>query len=306
MQLKSAVGSGTEATEAGSAGPIVQLRLSVTRSPWRISPAWSVIAGAIAGGAAYLEGSALLRLFASVLLAEVAWGSLWWAGAKGVGEGTTQARSTFLPYSTPGAPVSRLSEALTYRSPDGAVRSGWHDLALGLVLTVALSLLLGRIALALSLAALGVSLSAWLLARRGSAAALPLALLGVGLPWLLGAASESRDIADLSRLSPWILLLAAVYTVLQWGVLRAEATRDGRVGLLWCGQLLAILASIGAGLPWLTILLAAVMLVPTLRLAGDGRSGVGAVARVRSSAVWWWAAMMISAFAWRLAASPSI
>jgi hypothetical protein len=261
-----------------------------------------VIAGAIAGGAAYFDGSVLLRLFASVLLAELAWGSMWRVGAKGAGEGTTQAGSTLLPYSTPGAPVSRLNEALIDRLPDGTVRSGWHDLALGLVLTVALSLLLGRVALALSLAAGGVSLAAWLLARRGSAAALPLAMLGVGLPWLLGAASESRDIADLSRLSSWILAFAAVYTVLQWGVLRAEATRDGRLSLLWCGQLLAVLASIGAGLPWLTILLAAVMLVPTLRIAGDRLSGLGTAERVKSSAVWWWAAMMISAFALRLAA----
>jgi hypothetical protein len=302
MQLKSAVGSGVEATEAGSAGPIVQLRLSVIRSPWRISPAWSVIAGAIAGGAAYLDGSVLLRLLASVLLAELAWGSLWRIGAKGAGEGTTQAGSTFLPYSTPGAPVSRLNAALVGRTPDGAVQSGWHDLALGLVLTIALSLLLGRITLVLSVAAVSVSLLAWLLARRGSVAALPLALLGVGLPWLLGAASESHDIADLSGLSPWILAFAAVYTVLQWGVLRAEATRERRLRLLWCGQLLAVVASIGAGLPWLTILLAAVMLVPTLRLAGGRQSGVGTDELVRSSGGWWWAAMMISAFALRLAA----
>ncbi len=291
--------SRVEATEAGNSGPIVHLRLSVTRSPWRISPAWSVLAGAIAGGAAYLEGSALLRLFAMVLLAELAWGALWRLSSKGASPRAVGAGKVLLPYAMPGAPITRLNDALIERTDDGAIRSGWHDLAIGLILSGALSLLLGQIALVLSLLAVGVSLAAWLLARRGGAAALPLAILAVGLPWLLGASAGSRAPAELLQLESWSYLLAVVFTVLQWGVLRVEAAHT-RTGLLWVGQALALGASVGMGAPWLTILMAALLLVPTLRVTGRLGSHALMDARLRYSAPWWWAAMMLSAFAMRL------
>jgi len=288
------VGSKTEFAEAGTAGPIVHLRLSVTRSPWRISPAWSVIAGAIAGGTAYLEGGALLRLFAMVLLAELAWGSLWRLSAKGASRRGAGTGNVMLPYAMPGAPIARLNDALIERTEDGAVRSGWHDLAIGLVLSGALSLLLGQIALVLSLAAVGVSLAAWLLSRRSGAAALPLAVLAVTLPWLLGASAGSRAPAELLQLGMWIYILAAVFTVLQWGVLRAEASNE-RTGVLWFGQALVLGAAVGMGAPWLIILLAALLLAPTLRVMG--RPGAFAITR---AGLWWWAAMMLSAFGLRI------
>jgi hypothetical protein len=290
---------GSEAADVGNVGPIVHLRLSVTRSPWRISPAWSVVAGALAGGTAYFEPSALLRLFAMVLLTELAWGSLWRLSAKGASRRVAGSGKVVLPYAMPGAPIAKLNDALIERTEDGAIRSGWYDLALGLVLSGALSLLLGQIALVLSLLAVGISLAAWFLSRRGGAAALPLAILAVGLPWLLGASAGSRVPAELLELGPWIYILTVVYTVLQWGVLRAE-TSNGRTGLLWFGQALALGAAVGMGAPWLTVLLAALLLVPMLRVMGSLGSNVTLHARLRYSAPWWWAAMMLSAFALRL------
>ncbi len=199
-----------------------------------------------------------------------------------------------LPYATPGAPVARLNDALIERTEDGAVRSGWHDLAVGLVLSGALSLLLGQIALVLSLAAVGVSLAAWLLSRSRGAAALPLAVLAVALPWLLGASADSRAPAELLQLGVWIYILAAVYTVLQWGVLRAEASNGG-AGVLWLGQALVLVAAVGMGAPWLIILLAALLLASSLSVMGR----LNAYAATRAG-FWWWAAMMLSALGLRI------
>jgi hypothetical protein len=264
-----------------------------------------VVAGAIAAGTTYLEASALLKLFAAVLLAELAWGTLLRMSAKGRNESDVGLGTLYLPYATSAAPVGRLSNALTERRADGSVRSGWHDLVLGLVLTIALSLVLGGVAVLLSLLAVGASLAAWLLCHRKVAAALPLAMLGVGLPWLLGAGLDSRSLTELLRVDSGVILFAGVFTVLQWGALCVGTRQPAALVLIWLGQALAVVAAIGLGLPWLTIMLAALLLVPSIRVASHGRS-VGRPPMLLASCVsWWWTAMMLAAIALRLSGAPA-
>src|SRR5512135_2622598 len=90
---------------SADAGPLLGLRLSVSRHPWRIGPAWALVAGALAAGVPFADGTSLLRLAGAIVLADAAWGSVWSVMARG---GAREPDEPWgLPYVQPAAPAMR-------------------------------------------------------------------------------------------------------------------------------------------------------------------------------------------------------
>lgn len=282
------------------AGPLVDLQFSLRHHPWRLSPAWSVLAGAIAAGAPLVAGGALLRVFAAVLLAELAWGAFFRLGLVKPGTATGGAGRHFLPYTQPESPAARLGSVLAGRAIDGSPRQGWYDLGAGVALAFVLSLLLGRAALVLSALALASGLVAWTLAQRGSVPALWLAILGIGLPWVLGESLAASGAVRVRTGSEVAFLTAAAFVVLQWGVIRSAAKGHGHSRLIWAGEAGVVLIAIVTGTPWLIIVTAGLLLMPSLRLSGASDDSRETELALRDSMPWWWAAMLATAVALRV------
>ncbi len=267
------------------AGPLVQLQISLSRAPWRLAPAWAVLAGALAAGRPLDDAALWLRVVAAVVLGDLAWGVLRrYATAAPAAGHASPALAAVLPYAQPDSPASLLVRELSIGGTD------WHGAFAGLLLAVGGALLLGLPALVLSFAAIVVTAVAWALARRGDAPAACFALLDVFLPFVLGMlAAGWLAVEPLTRTVGWQpLLMAAAFTVLQWGALRAGALRAGelragtlRVGRgplfgLGLGVLAVLVAQIGLRVPWAAAV-SAVLLAPPLYWFGRDAAGpVGA------------------------------
>jgi hypothetical protein len=279
------------------AGPLVQAHIVVGRTLWRIGPAWSVLAGALAAGVPLTTSDTLLRLAAAVVLADLAWGTLRkFIPAQPARVEARVAALPSAPYAHPAAPLTRFLQALTAGHSEGAVASGmaWQSLLAGLVLTAALSLLLGRAALILSAVAIGVTWLAWALARRGNRPAFGLALLDVALPWGVGSLLAWRGPGALAGLGP-AALLAMAFTVLQWGSHRARLADGLRFGGLWLGQASVLVGLAVLHQPWALAVTATLFAPPTWWLARRA----GASGALVLSMPWWWAAMLFAAAAVR-------
>ena len=282
------------------AGPLVQVHIVVGRMLWRIGPAWSALAGALAAGAPLATSDALLRLAATLVLADLVWGilrKLIPAQSADIEAGATALPS--VPYAQPAAPLTRFLGALAAGQDEGEAggRVAWQSLLAGLALTAALSLLLGRAALVLSAIAVGVTWLAWALARRGNRPAFCLALLDVALPWGGGSllAWRSSDSAFLASLWPAVLL-AAAFTVLQWGSHRARLADGLRLSGLWLGQAAVLVGLITLHQPWAIAVTAALFAPASWWLARRA----GANGTLAKSLPWWWAAMLLAAATVRL------
>ncbi len=308
--MANAAGRGSSWLTA-DAEPLFGLRLSVSRYPWRIGPAWAVLAGALAAGAPISSGTALLRLLGAVLLADAVWGGLW--GMMALGAGRAQPEENWgLPYTQPGAPLLRLSRRLS----ELASGTGCHELLAGAILSLGLAALFGWVALLLAVMVLVCAVWAQLVCERGRQPALPHALLAVGLPWALGLVLAGPG--SWFGPGPGPLALGLAFTVLQWGAQRARLPGTG-VGLgIWFGQgaILAVLAA--ARLPWAVCIAAALFLPPSWWLLRAGARArqlrpaaepmlpgsrqalqhLLAVAMARS-AIWWWLVLMLAAVALR-------
>jgi hypothetical protein len=94
-------------------GPLVQLQIAVSRVPWRIAPAWSVLAGSLAVAGSLNDPALWLRVVAAVVLGDLAWGLLRrYVPPPGTDPGKLSGVSALLPYAHPDAPVSHLVAAL--------------------------------------------------------------------------------------------------------------------------------------------------------------------------------------------------
>ena len=303
---QAATGPGERGGLPVGAGPLVGLQVSLSNNLWRIGPAWAVLAGALASGAPLSGGDALLRLAGAIGLADSAWGIMWQLTA-GSAHGQAQADGAVLrvlPYAQWHAPAARIASRLqglaATRTTSGASSAGWHGLAVGLALTLILSLLLGSTALVLSLVTLLVIFVAWMLAQHGVRPALCHALLNVGLPWALGAALAGRGSAALiTKGQITSLVLAAAFVVLQWGVMRAYLSDCSRARGVWLGQgiLLAVLG--GLQQPWALAVVAGLLLPPAWWLLQARETVAGWPIALTRSAPWWWAALLLSAVALR-------
>jgi hypothetical protein len=280
-------------------GPLTDIHLSLRHHPWRLSPAWSVLAGAIAAGAPLMSGASLLRILAAIMLAELAWGAFFRLGLVGPGAASGGIGRRFLPYTVPGAPAARLGAQLAGRAMDGSPRPGWYDVGAASVLALVLSLLLGTSALVLSAMALAFGLLSWMVAQRRAVPAFLLSVLGVGLPWMLGASLAYGGESLGEPVNRLALLALAAFILLQWGITSLAAGDHGGIRMIWSGQTAILLTAVLIQAPWLVAALAGLLLMPTLRLNGAGRRGFGRQAPLLDCMPWWWAAMLATAIALR-------
>ncbi len=258
---------------------------------WRIGPAWAVLAGAMAARASLSAPDILLRLATAVVLADLAWGILRKVVSDRSSDATSAAAVLELPYAQPAAPLAQFLHALAAGrgGEQPGSRAAWQELSAGLVLTVALSWLLGGLAPVFSALAVGVTLLGWALARRGSQPAFCLAVLDVALPWFLGATLAWRG-QPVNLLLPWFWL-AVSFTVLQWGVHRVRLSGGQRMGGLWLGQMAVLVALLGLRQPWPLAVTAALFAPPSWWLARREE----AARALALSLPWWWAAMLLAA-----------
>jgi hypothetical protein len=276
-------------------GPILDLRIRFGSGPWRMGPAWAVIAGAVVGNALGLGSGSFLRLAGAVLLADVAWGSIWPVQPRG-SRSHGRARSSRLPYSAPRAPMQQILAALFNGGSEG--ESGdWEGILPGLVLIAALSLLLGSPAILLSFAALALAGSARVLMIHDRWPAFLMALLGVGLPWALGASlTWSQASANVGIRFDAGLALAIAFTVLAWATWRVRSAGvPSSAWAVWFGQV-AVLGTLAAlKEPLAVAVVGSLMLVPSLWLAKPADSHTGVLGAVTRGDSWWLAAMLVTA-----------
>lgn len=247
------------------AGPLVQLQISLSRVPWRIAPAWSVLAGALAVGTPLNDPALWLRVVAAIVLGDLAWGVLRrYVPLRGAGPGADDGLTAFLPYAQPDAPVSHLIRELALEGANS------HGAFAGIVLVLGGALLLGLPAFALSVVAIIVTVVAWSIARRGDLPAAGFALLDVFLPFTLGLLAAGWFAQRPLAWQP--LLVAAAFTALHWGALRAAGRGDGKLTFnLGLGALAVIAALVGLGMPWAAAV-AGVLLAPALYWLGRPRA----------------------------------
>jgi hypothetical protein len=295
----SSTARGRRADLFAEAGPVLCLQATVCSHPWRIGPAWALLAGALASGVPLLSGDLPLRLAGALILADPVWGLLWrmtacagqqvdpdldWAGG--------------LPYAQPNAPLARALRRLQGMSSAAA----WHELPVALVLMAGLSLLLGPTALAASLAVLAVVFVAWITLERDGQPALPYALLGVGLPWMLGTAVAAGSARSAGLTMPSLvesIALAAAVTILQWGVQRACLIDRSHARCLWLGQGAVLLTLTVLRQPWALAVVAVMFLPPSWWIANGRDSVNGFAASLSRSSLWWLAAMIVAVLALR-------
>lgn len=268
-----------------AAGPLVRLHIAPSRTFWRIGPAWSVLAGALAAGTPLLAPDALFRLAAAAVLADLLWGALRQFVSAGRGDAPTAAPPALLPYARADAPLATFLAGLGAWEGE-TPRAPWQALLLGLVLAAAVSALLGAVAVLLTLIALLilVLMRGW--TQRTGGAALGDALLDVALPWLLGAA-----LAGWGAVSWQVLVLAGAFSLLHWGVLRRA--QGGRAILAWLGQGAIVAALVAVQRPWGVAGVASLLAPPAWWLALPRGGGL-----IRALP-WWWAAMLLAALAVR-------
>ncbi len=300
------------------------MRLAVSRAVFRLGPAWSVVAGAVAVGALRPDAAALLRVLTAAVLADLAWGAIRQvipvvpvAVSLTVPPARVAPAAGMLPYAQPDAPLARWLAALTpvhpldmvFLAESGAsapatrVQTGaWQGVLVVGGLAFVLSLLLGWPAVMLTVVVLATIWTAAAIARSGELPALAHALLDVGWPWLLGVTLAASELADRTGGGAWAavhpaLLLAAAFTVLQWGMYRgrrnAQLQPSVTPALAWCGQLAVIGVLVGLRQPWAVAFVAALLAAPSFWLARV-RPGTWAGAMP-----WWWAASFVAAFALR-------
>lgn len=296
------------------------MRLGVSRAVFRLGPAWSVVAGAVAVGALRPDAAALLRVLTAAVLADLAWGAIRQvipivpvSASVAIPALPAAPAAGFLPYAQPDAPLARWLAALTPAHPlelgfsgrqDAPMAPGTTDAWQGVLvvgaLAFVLSLLLGWLAVVLTMVVLATIWTAAAIARRGEAPALAHALLDVGWPWLLGMSLAVGELAGGAGRGLWLavrpgLLLAAAFTVLQWGVYRGQRSFQlqaaGTPMLAWGGQLAVLGVLIALRVPWAVASVAVLLAAPSFWLA-----------RVRPGTwigvmPWWWAASFVAAFA---------
>ena len=285
-QMQPLGGAGGEGV--AETGPLVHLHFAPSRMLWRIGPAWAVVAGAVAAGVSLGNAASLLRLATAVILADLVWGILRRIIPDSPGtEGTAALWAPSLPYGRSDSPLAHVMQ--TFASGQHASTAPWSGWLGGLALTVVLSLLLGVPTLLISAAAVGLIFLARALFRRGCYPSSCLALLDVGLPWALGTALVWPNVDGEAQV--WfvqMVMVAAAFTVLQWGLYRARFSAGRRLGALYFGQVMLLGALVLLRQPWAVAVAALLLAPPIWWLARRGEAEV-ALARALP---WWWASML--------------
>lgn len=281
-------------------GSILGLRFSLSSSPWRLGPAWALLAGCLAGQVPIWGGANLLSLCGSLLLADAVWGVFWRRTASRSGVMPKRLQRARLPYCTAESPMTSLMGGLS-SGTDQDGETGWPGIFALLGATAVLSVLLGRPAMALSVLALLSAVAARLTWKRGKKPALLMALLGVAFPWALGASLDwTGDVRTDPGALGASLALGAAFTVLAWSLHRVELSESGApVWLIWSAQI-AVLATIAiVRAPMALAIVGGLLVVPCLWLSRQRYSRWEIADALRNSDPWWLALMMATALAVR-------
>jgi hypothetical protein len=280
--------------------PILGLGLHLNSSPWRLGPAWAVLAGAIACQAPIWGGESLLRLGGALLLADALWGILWRRPSSVRCTRGAQRPSAALPYADARSPMAQLLSGLRWEAEAGA-ESGWQGVAAGLGLVAVLSILLGSAAVVLSLLVFAAAIVVRLLVRQGREPLLIGALLSTGFPWLLGCTLGGAGVSW----PPGQAAVAGVglgvgFTVLTWALLKVEyQASQGGMWPVWVAQAVILCSLAAFRVPVGMAAVVGCFVAPCLWSARWPRRLPEVNQAVRSSDVWWLASMLVAALAVR-------
>jgi hypothetical protein len=264
---------------------------------------WAVLAGAWASGQWRWQGDRLLTLALVLLLAELAWGSLWDLAAgtdwfRPLADGWSAARPIpwrGLPYTLPHSPGGRLARGL------GRLAGWWRDVfwpevgpaLLGLAaaagLTAVLALLLPsrlRLLQAALVALLGLGLFQ---KRRGKEVLAGQAVAQVGLGWLAGHLA----FGELSMVSA---ALALAFSAAVLGALQIQAGQRRGAALLNGGYLAVAALLVALEQPLAGGAVGLLALVP-LALQPSLAAGAPPAEVARRSWFWLLGAMLVAALA---------
>jgi hypothetical protein len=272
---------------------------------WGVLASWAALCGALASAHLRWEGEALLTLALVLLLAELAWGSLWDLAAgtdwlRPLAESWPPARPALwrgLPYTHPRSLGGRLVRGLNrfagwWRDAFWpAAGSALMGVGVATALAVVLALLLPDRLRPLN-AALVALLGLGLIRRRhGQDSAPGQAVVQVGLSWLAGhLAFAAMSLASLG--------LALAFAAAALGLLQVNGKQRRGLWLANGGQAVAALWLAAWGQPLAAgamglLLFGQVVLQPSLR------AGAQPERIVRRSLPWLMAAMLVAAVAVR-------
>jgi len=230
------------------------LLLSPTRAAISLGPAWAVLCGAIAAQRWQWQGSTLLALAVSALIAEVLWSSWrahlrtdWRAVLASHPLPPRRRLAVSLPYTKPSSPLGRalgrLQQVWRWTREAPAEQSAVFVAALVLLpVTLVLAALVGRQMFLLSLAAQALALIEWRTHHHGHAGHVFQASIEILLPWLAGHTM-------LAPITPTSLLLACCFGLTYQGALGLEtvhqetgSSRSWSLFLFFAGQAIAATA----------------------------------------------------------------
>ena len=241
------------------------MHFRVRSQPWRLAPAWCLLAGVLLAGDWTFTANSLLRLLLALLLVDPAWGALWSQMTHFFQESAAVVtpRLLPLPYARAEAPATRLWQWL---HRDGETGRG-ADTLLAFLMTGALSLVLRPAGIVAStLAALLTLAAAADRHHHPSLVRLAQAVLAVALPWWLGANLFTGESASLwprsSDRELWFL--AVGFTLLAFGMEQALAGA-GRLWF-WGAHLLLVIGLVAVGEPLAAGAAGLILLIPSLRL----------------------------------------
>ena len=277
----------------GRSAPILGLGIYFNSSPWRLGPAWAVLAGALASQAPIWGGENLLRLGGSILLADALWGVFWQQTAPRRRVLPERARSVNLPYSGTHSPMMDALSGLRYEATEDD-EIGCQGILAALGLAAVLGLLLGFPAIVLSLLALIASVGVRLMVRLGRKPALAIAILVIGLPWALGASLAWTGAAQLpTEALTTGLLLSVAFTMLAWSVYSVSLSGSRRqVWSIWVGQVVVLVALMIVGDSLALAVVGGLFVVPCFWLSRNADSAHEVTDALRNSGPWWLASML--------------
>lgn len=280
---------------------LVSVRLKVERSPFRLAPAWALLAGvalastwpraAAADGWTFTTANVVLLALA-LLLVDPIWGGLWTQMLffpQALAAPNPSSATPSLPYAQAQAPLTQLWQWLHDDDSERRGRNaGLSLLAMFLALAGVLALMkliapyppVAGIVLATSLAVIALAvLGAAVQPAYPAGARLLGALVAVALPWLLGLELMGQATFYSTPAQPMWLLIAG-FTFLAFAqeqmAANASSRQSGVLVALWPAATLASYAILVIGLvlvqePWAAALAALAFCVPAVRMVRRGR-----------------------------------
>ena len=271
-------------------GPLIGMRLWITRSPWRLGAAWVALAGALASGGLAEHPLNWVKLLLLVFLADPGWGSLWTVLAerrRDAWEDSAPIAAPALPYLQPGSPAARL---LGWAESDLSLMAAWRLGLPSLFVATLVALILGRMAIIATAVAFALCFIGWITRRLyGQPDAWAQAILTVGLPWALGYLAYAPVTATM-------VALTVAWALWQWAALGIEQGEWRSWWMLGIAQgTVAVTLAVAHQPVWC----AGIVLVsmPTWWMVIGGRATGWTLAALAQAQTWWWLALMMCGLA---------